>query len=261
MDTQDCKPDVEVNLKRVGITKLKTPIQTEWNGKSYRFSPTVEITIDLEKTKKGIHMSRLVEAIAEAVEKESRVKGSSIEEIGAQILDSLSKNHPFRCGEINMDCDFFTEKLTPATQKPTIESHEIKVTVNLVDGVLTKKIRVSVLGNTVCPHSMEVSGIPHIQRARGILTVESSWDKKVDIEKMIECVEDSFSSEVYTLLKTEDEAEVVKKMHKNPRFVEDVVRQMLYNANKSFCGAKIHAKAVSEESIHRHDVIAEGTIE
>ncbi|HNU62062.1 MAG TPA: GTP cyclohydrolase, FolE2/MptA family, partial [Methanofastidiosum sp.] len=66
---------------------------------------------------------------------------------------------------------------------------------------------------------------------------------------------------VFTLLKTEDESFVVDKMHTNPLFVEDVCRNMLSLASSKFNKSKIHAECLSYESIHRHDVFAEGVIE
>jgi GTP cyclohydrolase-4 len=258
-DTQDTRPTVRKGLERVGITNLKTPIQTVWKGKNYYFIPNIEIVIDLEANKKGIHMSRLVEAIAEAVEEETASPRGSIEEIERNVLGALSKRHPFRRGEIRMETDLVLGKTTPVSGKKTNEAHQVKVTV-VKDGQRhTKILSVRVFGNTVCPHSMETAGKPHIQRAFGELTIETDFKSLVGLEEMVECVEESFSSEVYTLLKTEDEKHVVDKMFRNPKFVEDVARDILASARKRFRGCKISSKVVSEESIHRHDVIAEGS--
>ncbi|MFH1054758.1 MAG: GTP cyclohydrolase, FolE2/MptA family [Candidatus Altiarchaeota archaeon] len=258
-DTQDKKPNVERSLDRVGITNLRTLIHTTWGGQDYRFTPKIEITIDLEKGKKGIHMSRLVEAIGEAVEEETQKPGSSIEEIEKRILERLLRRHPYRRGEVRMETDLIVEKRTPVSGLKTTEAHKVEVTVAKDNGRYSKKLKATVLGNTVCPHSMETAGKPHIQRAVGELEVETGYGNYVDLEDMIECVEGSFSSEVYTLLKTEDERHVVEKMFKNPKFVEDVVRDILHDAKKRFRGCRIKSKVISYESIHRHDVIAEGS--
>ena len=75
---------------------------------------------------------------------------------------------------------------------------------------------------------------------------------------MIKCVESSFSSEAYTLLKAKDEEWLVEKMFQNPKFVEDVTREILHKAKRKFKDCKIFARVVSYESIHRHNVLAEG---
>ena len=258
-DTQDTKPQVEVGLDRVGITNLKTLIETQWRGQKFRFSPKIEIAIDLEGSKKGIHMSRLVESITEAVEEEARKPAGSIEEIEKNVLEHLGKKHSYKRGEIKMEMDFFMEKKTPATNKKTTEAHQVSVCVLREDKKYYKTISVTVYGNTVCPHAYETAGVPHIQRAIAILGIKTLFENRVDIEDMIDCVEKSFSSPVYTLLKTVDEVEVVRKMHSNPKFVEDVVRGILDNAKNRFSDCEIFSRAVSEESIHRHDVIAEGS--
>jgi GTP cyclohydrolase-4 len=235
-------------------------IQTVWKGKSYFFSPKIEITIDLDKDHKGVHMSRLVEAIAEAVEEETQKPGGSIEEIERHILDALQRRHPFRRGEVRMETDMTLQRRTPVSGRTTMESHRIEVTVIKDGSKYAKRLKATVLGNTVCPHSMVTCGKPHIQRAVGELEVETSYADNVELEEMVGCIEKSFSSEVYTLLKTEDERHVVEKMHRNPKFVEDVAREMLEGAKKRFKKAKIRSRVISNESIHRHDVIAEGTV-
>jgi len=258
-DTQDRRPKVGGDLERVGITNLKTMIQTTWKGRSYRFTPKVEITIDLDRKRKGVHMSRLVEAIAEAVEEEADRTHSSIEGLGRSILERLGLRHPYRRGEVRMSMDFMTERRTPVTGKKTMEAHDVEVSVSKDGGRYGKRLKVSVLGSTVCPHSMEAAGKPHIQRAIGELEVSSDYGRKIALEDMVVCVEESFSSEAYTLLKTEDETYVVDKMYANPKFVEDVAREIIHNAKKRFRGCRIRSKVISQESIHRHDVIAEGS--
>jgi len=258
-DTQDRKPDVGGGLDRVGVTNLKTPIQTTWGGRRYYFTPKVEMTIDLGGDRKGVHMSRLIESITEAVGEGSKKPGRSIEEVERRILDVLSRRHRFRRGEIMMETDMVLQRKTPVTGRKTAEVHEIEVAVSKEGRRYYKRLKVRVLGNTVCPHSMEACGRPHIQRAVGELTVESGYDVRVDLEDMVACVEKSFSAEVYTLLKTGDESRIVEEMHSNPKFVEDVTRGIISNARRKFRGCGIKARTVSNESIHRHDVVAEGS--
>lgn len=247
-------------MSRVGITNLRTLIQTTWRGHTFRFTPEVEITIDLASERKGVHMSRLIEAITQTLEDEAQKPGRSIEEIERRILERLLERHQYRRGDVRMTTDLIVFKRTPVSLKRTMESHKVEVTVTKEGGRFTKRLKVTVLGNTVCPHSMITAKKPHIQRAIGELEVETAYDTYVSLEDMIKCVEKSFSAEVYTLLKTEDEKQVVKNMFENPKFVEDVVRDMLRNAKRTLPKCRIRAKAISQESIHRHDVIAEGTI-
>jgi GTP cyclohydrolase IV len=143
-----------------------------------------------------------------------------------------------------------------------METYAVEVKLVSENGGYRKVLKVAAAGNTVCPHAMnECDGKTHIQRAVGILEIETAYENEIDLEDMIDAVEDSFPSRVYTLLKTEDEKKVVADMFANPKFVEDVTRSILKNAKKRFSGCRIRAKTISEESIHRHDVIAEGFVE
>ena len=83
----------------------------------------------------------------------------------------------------------------------------------------------------------------------------------VDADDLISIVEKSFSSPTYSILKRREEAELVLRAHAKPKFVEDVTRGVIDAARKRFPGCKIHVKTISQESIHRHDVIAESNVD
>ena len=254
-DTQERGPECRLDLEKVGVTNLKTLVKTNYGGKAYRFVADVTFTIDLACDKKGVHMSRLVESITESVEEEAEKTHSSLEELCRRTLEKIGEKHPHKNAQIELETDLVVYSRTPVTGRKTMESHKVKVAVKKRGGEYLKELTVTVLGNTVCPHAMEYAGKPHIQRATAKLTVETSFDKKVDLEELINMAEESFSSRVYTLLKTEDEGKVVEDMHANPLFVEDVCRLILDKA-ASIKDSRIKAEVVSQESIHRHDVTA-----
>jgi GTP cyclohydrolase-4 len=257
---QDKKPEIMESLERVGITGLRTIVMTNWKNRRYNFVPEIELTLDLERDRKGIHMSRLAESITECIEEEVEIRHGSLEEVEKGILEKLKEKHPFNHAEITMKTDLVVPRKTPVTGKTTMEAYGIAVKVSLNNGKYSKELRVEVAGNTACPHAMnKCDGKTHIQRATGILTIETDYGNIIDLEDMIGCVEDAFPSRVYTILKSEDEKQVVRDMYENPRFVEDVTRGILNNSKKRFSNARVRAKTISQESIHRHDVIAEGT--
>lgn len=259
---QDKKPDIMESLSRVGITGLKTIVMTNWKGRRYNFVPEIELTLNLDRERKGIHMSRLIEAIAESIEQEIEITHGSLEEVEKDILERLKKKHPFNHAEISMKTDFVVPRKTPITKKTTMETYSVTVKVSSDNERYRKLLQVEVEGNTVCPHAMnKCGGKTHIQRATGLLEVETDYVNEIDLEDMIDCVEDAFPSRVYTILKAEDEKQVVEEMHANPKFVEDVTRSILSNAKKRFKNVTIKAKTISKESIHRHNVIAEGMVE
>ncbi|MFW9850203.1 MAG: GTP cyclohydrolase I FolE2 [Candidatus Thorarchaeota archaeon] len=263
IDTQDEKPRHRIQLKKVGVKNLKTFIITEKGGLRHHIIPHVEMTIDLPAEFKGIHMSRLVESMAEVISDEFSVH-HSIEEIQIHILEALRKKHPFQRGEIKFDFEFGYTSRTPISKKRTWEVCDISAITMMEQGKdTTHDITVKVTGNTVCPHCMANNGgLTHMQRAIGTLRVIGTTEHVPTYGSMIEVIEKSFSSKTYSLLKLEDEVQVTKQMHENPLFVEDVCRNILQHANDEFSERQLEmfAEARSLESIHKHDVIAEGRI-
>jgi GTP cyclohydrolase-4 len=260
-DTQDIPPEHPITLEKVGITNLKTLIKIDRHNQEFRHIPTITIHMDLDEQKKGIHMSRLIESVTELLEEEVVKKHSSLEEIGKDILNNLKSKHHFQKSGITISSELPLYQKTPASKKDTIEVHDITVEVSNDHDTWSKVLTVSVTGNTVCPHALSMNpGKTHIQRARGILRVETDFDTEIPLEDMVEVVENSFSSRVYTLLKSEDESLVVSRMYENPLFVEDVCRNMLALSRDKFSGCRIRATCISNESIHRHDVYAEGMV-
>lgn len=257
MNTQDKPPDQRIKLNKVGITELRTLIKIKRDGKKYRHIPEIDIYIDLAEDRKGIHMSRLVESVTACLEEEIEEEHYSLEDLGRDILQRVREKHPYEKAEISFTSTLPLEETTPRSKKCTIEVHDIQVTV-VYDGEWRKILRVEVIGNTLCPHALETSGKTHIQRAKATLEIPCALDKEISLEEMIAIVEESFSSRVYTLLKTEDEAKIIGDMHENPQFVEDVTRGILERSKRFGCHAT--ATCTSYESIHRHNVYSEGSI-
>ncbi|AEC51305.1 GTP cyclohydrolase [Pyrococcus sp. NA2] len=261
METQEEEPEIKIPLPRVGITNLRTIAKINWKGRVYTFIPTFEITIDLPREKKGIHMSRLVESItdamSEAVEEEVRKIHTSLEDLALAVIERLEKKHKHKRAEVWIRTTLILERRTPASNKISYEPYDVEVGVIKENGEIRKVLKVKVIGNTACPHALANNqGKTHIQRAIGELEIVTDFRNDIALEDMIEVVESSFSSPTYTLLKTPDENAVVRRMYDNPKFVEDVAREILIKARNRFPG-KIHVKVISNESIHKHDVIAE----
>jgi len=263
IDTQNEEPNHRIHLSKVGVKNLKTFIITERSGVRHHILPEVEITIDLPADLKGVHMSRLVESMTEEISDQFRVYGS-IEEVQMKILDGLQARHDFTRGEIKFDFEFGYTSKTPVSKKRTWEVCDVSAsTVKEKDRPFMHEVEVRVIGNTVCPHCMvNNNGLTHIQRAVGTLRLRGTMDNIPTYGSMIEIVEESFSSKTYSLLKLEDEMLVTRAMHNNPLLVEDVCRNILQHAKDKYNDRTLEmfAEARSMESIHKHDVIAQGRV-
>ena len=223
----------------------------------------VDITIDLSAELKGVHMSRLVESMTEELSDQFRVH-SSIEHIQMKILEGLLKKHSFKHGEVKFEFEFGYESHTPVSKKRTWEVCDVTAITTMREGKpIIHDVEVKVIGNTVCPHCMANNdGLTHIQRAIGKLRLVGEINDIPTYGTMIEIIEQSFSSKTYSLLKLEDEVYVTREMHDNPLLVEDVCRNILQQAKERYNDRDLEmfAEARSLESIHKHDVVAQGRV-
>jgi GTP cyclohydrolase IV len=259
-DTQDLTPKVKETIDRVGIAGLKAALKLQANsgGQGEHFLADIDLFIDLDNEKKGIHMSRLVESINEIISKQCGQPKESFEAIGKDILTELQKRHHYKRGEITMRTTILVRRHTPVSGKPTDEPFEVGVKV-MVDGTnFRKNLNVKAIGNTLCPHSLETThGKAHVQRAEIDLSIETAAEEKIMLEELIDICENSFSSPTYTVLKTVDEASLVEAMFRNPKFVEDVARDCFKQTRNLNFKGKVKIRVVSLESIHKHNAVSE----
>lgn len=255
--TQDRQPKVKEAIDRVGVSGLKVALKLRGNsGEEAHFLADVDLFIDLDSERKGIHMSRLVESLNEIIR--SSAPKESFEQFGAEILTELQKRHKYGRGQIAIATTLLLRRFTPITQKPTDEPYDVTATVTLDGTSFRKKLTVKAIGNTLCPHSLETTGgKAHVQRAEIELSIETGISESIVFEELIEICEKSFSSPTYTVLKTPDEAEVVEEMFRNPKFVEDVARDCFRQARNLNFKGHLKIRAVSLESIHKHNAVSE----
>ena len=256
--TQDRAPTVQHSINKVGIEGLRTSIKVMRDGELFTYLSKIDILVDLSENKKGIHMSRLVESINESITLKAGRTKTSLETLGAEVLMELTRRHPFKSAEINISTTLVLERSTPISKRPTYESYDVVAKVTWSENTLRKYLETSVIGNTLCPHSLEVTGgKAHIQRCELKLGFDVKIDEDLLFEKLIEICELSFSSPTFTVLKTVDEAHLVEQMFANPMFVEDVSRHCLDRVLGLGIEGSVLIKATSFESIHKHDAVAE----
>lgn len=280
-DVQDQEIRNGFPLTRVGITGLKKPVTVMRNGRRVVLVTEIDAFVDLPSTQKGSHMSRNVEVITEMIESSVHGKVPSLEELSANICRQLLQRHEYASfAEIRMSADYFLERKT-ASGKKTIESYKLLArSTARRGGELRKMIGVEVSGMTACPCAMEtvrdimkdelpslpdemcvLPAITHNQRNYTQLLVEVPEKSEIEADDLIEIVESSLSSPTFAILKREDEAKVVIDSHSNPKFVEDVVREILSKVLEKYDSlpddVHITVRSESEESIHKHNAFAE----
>lgn len=285
-DVQEKCPTVPIALSRVGITDMRRIIRLDVDGEVKLFYANLDLFVQLDSSHSGIHMSRFNDALEEVVEEVTKEPSPDIESLAEKLVLQVVRRQNATYAEVRIRAHFPLRKVTPVSAKRVEELYEFIGMASSDAGKRVKRVSgVEVEGMTVCPCAqgmmaayaeellvkegysqeearriVEIFPVPsHNQRARGTLLLGSPVPIKA--ENLVHIVEASMSSEIYELLKRPDEFFVVKKAHENPRFVEDVVREMLRNVigifpelpDESF----VLARTESSESIHQHNAFAE----
>jgi GTP cyclohydrolase-4 len=262
-ETQDQIPDVQLSLDEVGIKDFKIQITVTRGTKIYRYTANVDVVINLSSTKKGVHMSRIVESISEILSSEAQ-PFYSLEEMSTHVFKKLFERHPFEKGSLVLKFLFFTNRTTPISKQSSLESYEAKLTTFWENGSVIHELKLGTYGSTLCPHALSQNSTnrTHIQRAYAEISLRGTTEEIPDMEEISTLLDRSFSAPTFSLLKSEDEQWLVDKMWANPLFVEDVTRNLLKLALKHFSDREleIKAKTVSQESIHKHNIISKGSI-
>ena len=278
-DVQYRKGDTWSKLTKVGVTGVRKPVVVKRKGISSALNGalncSIDIFVDLPAEQKGSHLSRNVEVLSDVVEESIRVPVSGLENMASGMCKKLLIHHEYaQMANVDIRAEYFRESKTPAG-RGTLEMYKLLASGSAVRGdKIRKTIGVEVIGMTACPcaqqtvsEMMDCAGgiavMSHNQR--NVCTAMFRVDDDIDIEadEIIDIVQSAFSSPTYELLKRDDEGQVVINAHNNPRFVEDVVRNVLESVVERYKelpdDAEITVKSESEESIHKHNAFAERT--
>ena len=224
-DTQNQNDKREIPIDKVGIKSLKYPIVVKDKDNCIQHTiATISMTVDLPKEFKGTHMSRFVEVLMNKRE----IHIDSIYEILKEMQNKLHS----QSAHIELEFPYFKEKLAPVSRKPSLMDYKIRyhavVNKDKKDLIMTVIVPVK----TLCPCSKNISKYgAHNQR--GEVTVSVRFTDNVWFEDVISIIEQSASSELFTLLKREDEKYVTEKAYDNPKIVEDIVREVASSLKKN----------------------------
>ena len=248
-DKQSERDTRELRIDKVGVRGLRFPIQVRDKARSIQNTvATIGMFVDLPKEFKGTHMSRFVEVL--------NAHGSIIHvENIADILQSLRKKLNSATSHLEIEFPYFMSKRSPVSRKESLMDYVARFDASAsgteTEFVLTVKVNVT----TLCPCSKAIAKYgAHNQR--GEVTVALRFKEIVWIEEVIEIVESSTSSELFALLKRQDEKAVTERAYENPVFVEDLVRNVALRLNAHPLVTWYKVEAENFESIHNHNAYA-----
>jgi GTP cyclohydrolase I/GTP cyclohydrolase-4 len=285
-DVQAGRPATEVSLTRVGVKGVEKVISVE----ERLYFAELECLVDLKPEQAGVHMSRFEEIVNEAID--GVVLGNSplrAEALAAEIAEQVRERQQGMRAEVTIAARYPETVKAPHSGIPTQEIYTLFGTAVASERGTRTLTGVEAQGMTACPCAQEeltgrsrerlvadgftddeieriFAAVPvatHNQRGIGSIHVGSpeGVDPDIDARDLLHIVEQSMSSEIYELMKRTDEADVVEKAHRNPRFVEDVVREMIRRVAETYPhlaeGGFVLARQENLETIHRHTVVAE----
>ncbi|MEZ0536589.1 GTP cyclohydrolase FolE2 [Caldicellulosiruptoraceae bacterium PP1] len=246
-DIQSQKDQRNIPLQKVGIKELVWPITVmDKQNKYQKTIAKISVSAQLSEELRGTHMSRFIEAIDEI----DIVNPKQIERLLDRIKEKLISNE----AHIFIEFPYFIYKTTPVTQTPSplkVDCYFDAVKNDKFD----LKVGVVVPVHTLCPCSKEISEYgAHNQRA--FVTIEVKMKRFMWIEEIVSIAEDSASCPLYSILKRPDEKWVTEKAYTNPRFVEDVTREVVLRLKGHPKISYYKVSVESIESIHNHNAFA-----
>jgi GTP cyclohydrolase I len=248
-DVQSDPDSRKLAIDKVGIKAIRHPVRIqERSGEVQHTIATFNMYVGLPHHFKGTHMSRFVE-ILEAHEREITVESFQI--MLREMVEKLEAEE----GHIEMAFPYFIEKKAPISGVKSLMDYEITFTAEIRKGKQSFTMKVVVPVTSLCPCSKKISERgAHNQRSH--VTVTARTNDFVWIEEIVDIVEKQGSSELYGLLKRPDEKFVTERAYDNPKFVEDLVRDVAAVLNLD---ERIEAYVVESEnfeSIHNHSAYA-----
>jgi GTP cyclohydrolase IV len=274
-----------LTLRSVGVSGIRKPLGVQRPDRVHTLTATFRVAVDLPSERKGSDLSRNAEVLAEIVDRTVLRPAASLEDACASIAEELLSRHTYATrAEVAATAEYFLARGI-SESKQSYEDFLLlaEATAERADGGamrLRRSIGAEALGMTACPCAMETCRellvaeypqladpgladlpiISHNQRNRTRLLFDLEGRAEAEADEIITAIEAAQSSPTYAILKRGDEGRVVLNAHRRPKFVEDVLRDLLASLPERFPkmpdSVRVRAFTSSEESIHKYNVDA-----
>jgi GTP cyclohydrolase I len=249
-DVQSSADSRQLPINKVGIKAIRHPVKVlDKSGGVQHTIANFAMYVGLPHNFKGTHMSRFVEIL------NSREKEISVESF-EDMLREMVKKLEAETGIVEMTFPYFINKEAPVSKVKSLMDYEVTFIGEILPGdVYRQTMKVVVPATSLCPCSKKISDYgAHNQRSH--ITVTATTNSFLWIEELVQMVEAQASCEVYGLLKRPDEKYVTERAYDNPKFVEDMVRDVagVLNAEPRIDAYILESE--NFESIHNHSAYA-----
>ena len=249
-DVQSSADTRHLPINKVGIKAIRHPVKLrDRSGGVQHTVATFNMYVELPHNFKGTHMSRFVEILNEH---DTEISVESFESILRQMVQRLEAD----VGHVEMSFPYFINKAAPISGVKSLLDYEVCFLGEVCkDGTYKQTMKIVVPVTSLCPCSKKISDRgAHNQRSH--VTVTATTNQMIWIEELVRMVEDQASCELYGLLKRPDEKYVTERAYDNPKFVEDMVRDVasVFNADPRIDAYVVESE--NFESIHNHSAYA-----
>lgn len=248
-DVQGSLDTRQIPINRVGIKDISHPITVvNRDGSRSHSVATFSMSVSLPHDQKGTHMSRFLEQLNAS---ETVISAKSFHRMLQEMVEKLEAEN----GYIELQFPYFIEKTAPVSGVKSLMDYQVNLSGQIENGHLASTLEVTVPVKSLCPCSKKISEYgAHNQRSH--ITVGVNCSSKLWLNELIRSIEAQASAELYAILKRPDEKFITEQAYNNPKFVEDVVRDVANALDSNDKIARYYVHAENFESIHNHSAFA-----
>lgn len=248
-DVQSSVDTRQIPIQRVGVRGVRHPLSVRLAGGDVQATVGLfNLDVHLPADQKGTHMSRFVALL------EAHRTPLDMAAFRAMLGDMLQKLEA-KAGRIEVTFPYFINKTAPVSGVQSLLDYEVTLTGDVRDGVTRVWLKVLVPVTSLCPCSKKISQYgAHNQRSH--ITIDAEVSEDIAVEELVRMAEEEASCELWGLLKRPDEKFVTERAYENPKFVEDLVRDVATRLNNEPRVVAYVLQAENFESIHNHSAYA-----
>ncbi|EON13353.1 MULTISPECIES: GTP cyclohydrolase FolE2 [Pandoraea] len=248
-DVQSTVDTRQIPIQRVGVRGVRHPLSVRLaDGDAQATVGLFNLDVHLPADQKGTHMSRFV-ALLEAHRAPLDVAGFRA------MLDSMLDKLEAEAGRIEVTFPYFINKTAPVSGVQSLLDYEVTLTGDVRNGQTRVWLKVLVPVTSLCPCSKKISQYgAHNQRSH--ITIDAEIAGDIAVDELVRMAEEEASCELWGLLKRPDEKYVTERAYENPKFVEDLVRDVATRLNDEPRIVAYVLQAENFESIHNHSAYA-----
>lgn len=251
-DVQNSPDHRQIAITKVGVKDLRFPLQIQSREGTQATVANVAMSVSLPEDVKGTHMSRFLKILQENQAAISLNRFPALLQAVAERLESHS-------AYVEFDFPFFVLKTAPVSGIQSYLDYQVGLLGELKNGHVKIRLQLVVPITSLCPCSKEISAYgAHNQRSHVtvLATLDQNNNAPLEIETLIELIEAQASCELFGLLKRTDEKLVTERAYDNPKFVEDLVRDIAVQLNRQPAILSYRLECENFESIHNHSAYA-----